>query len=455
MTRLQRVVLHVVLLALGLTFGAVPSGPASRPRGTSAASSPTTQGAPVPGATVTVRNEATGVETVLVTNAAGAYTTPPLVLGTYTVTVDLTGFKKSVTTGILLQGGDQVRHDVTHAGRRADRDRSRSRPSNGGLSDTRPDVSHTVNEKYYRDLPIVTGRRRPAGRSGAADAARLPADEAQRRPDVPRQPVQLPHQRRPGEGDRELLRRRRVRLRGRAPGEPREHAAGRSGPGSEGHHHDLLRAVRPHQRRVHRIHVASRAPTRCTAASTSTSPTTRSTRRASSRSARRRCATTTSASRSAGRSSFRRSTTAATRRSSSPTSTGRASARGVLPGFGNTTPTDAFKGGDFSALLTGNQVGVDALGRPLFGGQIFDPGDDAPGQRRSGARSVSRATSFRPAIRCAARWPRSIAPLMVRPGSARHLVQRRRQSRRATRRGSSTRATSCSASITTSRRTSG
>ena len=32
------------------------------------------QGAAVPGATVTVRNEATGVETVLVTNGAGAYT---------------------------------------------------------------------------------------------------------------------------------------------------------------------------------------------------------------------------------------------------------------------------------------------------------------------------------------------------------------------------------------------
>ena len=46
---------------------------------------------------------------------------------------------------------------------------------------------------------------------------------------------------------------------------------------------------------------------------------------------------------------------------------------GVLPGFGNTTPIDAFKQGDFGALLTGNQVGVDALGRPVMGGQIFDP----------------------------------------------------------------------------------
>ena len=46
---------------------------------------------------------------------------------------------------------------------------------------------------------------------------------------------------------------------------------------------------------------------------------------------------------------------------------------GVLPGFGNTTPIDAFKAGDFSALLTNNQIGTDALGRPIFQGQIFNP----------------------------------------------------------------------------------
>src|SRR5258708_4546704 len=46
---------------------------------------------------------------------------------------------------------------------------------------------------------------------------------------------------------------------------------------------------------------------------------------------------------------------------------------GVLPGFGNTTPTDAFKAGDFSGLLTGRQIGADALGRPILDGQIFDP----------------------------------------------------------------------------------
>ena len=46
---------------------------------------------------------------------------------------------------------------------------------------------------------------------------------------------------------------------------------------------------------------------------------------------------------------------------------------GTIAGFGNTTPIDAFKAGDFGALLTGNQIGTDALGRPILQGQIFDP----------------------------------------------------------------------------------
>src|SRR5687767_3692322 len=71
------------------------------------------QAAPLVGATVTIQNEATGVETVLVTNDSGAYTTGLLVLGPYTVKVNLSGFKTAVTTGINLRGGDVIRHDVT------------------------------------------------------------------------------------------------------------------------------------------------------------------------------------------------------------------------------------------------------------------------------------------------------------------------------------------------------
>ena len=60
-------------------------------------------GAAVGGASVKIRNEGTGVETPLVTNDAGAYTTPSLVLGTYTITVERQGFKTAQALPRRLQ----------------------------------------------------------------------------------------------------------------------------------------------------------------------------------------------------------------------------------------------------------------------------------------------------------------------------------------------------------------
>jgi hypothetical protein len=53
-------------------------------------------GAAVPGATVTITDEATGVKTIVDTTSAGNFSTPPLVLGSYKVQVELTGFKTFV-----------------------------------------------------------------------------------------------------------------------------------------------------------------------------------------------------------------------------------------------------------------------------------------------------------------------------------------------------------------------
>ena len=66
-------------------------------------------GSPVAGATVRIRSDDTGVETVLTTNESGAYTSPLLVLGTYTVTVEHSGFKTSVRSAIGLTGGRDYR----------------------------------------------------------------------------------------------------------------------------------------------------------------------------------------------------------------------------------------------------------------------------------------------------------------------------------------------------------
>ena len=90
---------------------------------------------------------------MLTTNSAGAYTTNPLVLGRYSVKVNVSGFKTSATSGILLTSGDVVRHDVKlDVGDIAETVEVTAADSYS----TRPDVSHKVDEKYYHDLPVVT-----------------------------------------------------------------------------------------------------------------------------------------------------------------------------------------------------------------------------------------------------------------------------------------------------------
>src|SRR4029079_6538846 len=90
---------------------------------------------------------------------------------------------------------------------------------------------------------------------------------------------------------------------------------------------------------------------------------------------------------------------------------------GVLPGFGNTTPTDAFKAGDFSSLLTTTQIGVDALGRPIFGGQIFNPSSQrtaggVPGRDPYPGNVIPAGDPLRSQVAA------KIAALMVRPDRA-------------------------------------
>ena len=155
MTRLQGVPARLVSILLLCLAASSPLLAQRADRGVIGGVVTDAQAAPLVGATVTVHNEATGVDTVLVTNDAGAYTTGLLVLGPYSVKVNLSGFKTANTTGINLRGGDVVRHDVTlQVGQLTETVDVTA--EDGGLNKTRPDVSHKVDEKYYKDLPIVT-----------------------------------------------------------------------------------------------------------------------------------------------------------------------------------------------------------------------------------------------------------------------------------------------------------
>jgi hypothetical protein len=97
-TRILVIVITVVALA----------APVSAQGGNTATLSGTVvdpEGAHVPGATVVVKNTATGTTSETLSNADGVFSVPALEVGTYTVTVSLTGFKTAVINDVRLLPG--------------------------------------------------------------------------------------------------------------------------------------------------------------------------------------------------------------------------------------------------------------------------------------------------------------------------------------------------------------
>src|SRR5262245_13272089 len=70
-------------------------------------------GGVLPGVTITVSNSDTGVAQNVVTDAKGLYTVLYLNAGTYTVTAQLSGFKKVVRPGMDVRVGEPTRVDLT------------------------------------------------------------------------------------------------------------------------------------------------------------------------------------------------------------------------------------------------------------------------------------------------------------------------------------------------------
>ena len=321
------------------------------------------QGAAIPGATVTVANEDTGVEVVLTTNSAGAYSSNPLVLGRYTVKVALQGFKTAVTSGIQLDGGDVARRDVTlEVGEITETVEVVS--IEGGLSDTRPDVSHKVDAKYYKDLPIVT----------AADT-RLAESVLQMQPGyLPMTP----------NGDPMF---RGSQFNSRINGGQTMSAENVFDGGAFGYAsgHQQSHESQPPVEAIAEVNIVT------TTYSAEYGHTSGGFIEYTSKSGTNQfhgSAYGYLASESLNTSGFFDNPKPPLDNKTWGVTLGGPIVKnktffflnadwtrfrsGTLEGFGNTVPIDAFRNGDFSALL-GGQVGTDALGRPVFAGQIFNP----------------------------------------------------------------------------------
>ena len=97
---------------LGVLLLGLPAA-AQVPSGTILGNVKDTQGAVVPGATVTATHTGTQFSRSTVTDAEGQYTLPLLPVGNYEVVIAMTGFKNVSQTGIVLEVGRNARVDAT------------------------------------------------------------------------------------------------------------------------------------------------------------------------------------------------------------------------------------------------------------------------------------------------------------------------------------------------------
>ncbi len=110
--------------------------------------------APVPGATVTATNVATGIDTVRLTTTAGVYAVTPLPPGEYRVTVTLDGFERFVREGLVVDALSVVGLNVTLqvAGLKQEVVVSAASPP---LATADARLGQTIRNEVYTALPLV------------------------------------------------------------------------------------------------------------------------------------------------------------------------------------------------------------------------------------------------------------------------------------------------------------
>ncbi len=107
----------------------------------------------VPGATITAKNEDTGLTRTTATNDSGAYALPDLPIGRYRVNAELQGFKTASRTGIILRVADDHVVDFTlEAGEFTDVVTVEA--SSTSVKVVGGDVSGIVSGQLARELPL-------------------------------------------------------------------------------------------------------------------------------------------------------------------------------------------------------------------------------------------------------------------------------------------------------------
>ncbi len=112
-------------------------------------------GATVPGATVVARDVATGVESSTVTTSSGSYRVQNLLAGKYSVTVNASGFNKSVLNDIAVDINQTVTANVTvQVGQAATTVEVSTSATN--IDTTTAQIQTTFQSKQMADLPSAS-----------------------------------------------------------------------------------------------------------------------------------------------------------------------------------------------------------------------------------------------------------------------------------------------------------
>lgn len=115
-------------------------------------------GAVIPGAQITITEDATGVATTLETDAAGNYIRPLLKPGSYRVEVEASGFKKAIQTGIVLQSGGRVQANfVLELGQVTETIEVTAQPP--ALQTATTQMGGTLENRQTSELPLGGQRR--------------------------------------------------------------------------------------------------------------------------------------------------------------------------------------------------------------------------------------------------------------------------------------------------------
>jgi hypothetical protein len=108
--RICKTAFAVCLTAMLLLWGT--NAAAQTFRGTILGTVTDSSGAAIVGAAVAVKNVNTGLSRTVTTSEDGTYSVPELPIGTYSVTVEKTGFKQGLVTGLQVEVSSEARADV-------------------------------------------------------------------------------------------------------------------------------------------------------------------------------------------------------------------------------------------------------------------------------------------------------------------------------------------------------